>query len=594
MKGRIVGSLFALPFFGVGVWMLWSVSNTIYSAWEMQHWAQVEARLITAGYETHSGDDSDTHQAYARYSYSYDGGLYTGDRVTIAGGADNIGDYQTDMGRALSARFAQGQSVTIWVNPEDPLQSIIDPSIRWGLIGFKSIFLFVFGGVGLGLLVFLWRAPKDKDATLPQYKEAPWLLNHDWQTPTIRSSSKAAMWGAWAFAAIWNLISSVTPFMAYQEVTEKQNYLALIALLFPLVGIGLLTWAVRRTLEWRRFGPAPVTLDPFPGSIGGHVGGTIDLNLPYDSAARFQLTLTSLHSYISGSGKDRSRRETAEWQDEVVAHAGPGGKGTRLTFRFDVPTGLEETDALQEGDAYYLWRMNLSASLPGADLDRDYDIPVYATAKSSRHLASLAVERGRDAQNEVSDARVRDIIQVRQGVMGRSMFYPMGRHLLSNLFGMIFGAAFAGAGYFLIVQEGATIFGSIFGGVGALVALTAFYMMSNSLEVSQDGTSIRTVRRWLGFPISRKSMLRGNFVRFEKKKSMKTQSGGKHTIYYAIHLIDNGGNTMVVGDGFKGESEAKAAIRLIAQELSLRLEAPEKDARPDTSLYGDDVLTADF
>ena len=26
-----------------------------------------------------------------------------------------------------------------------------------------------------------------------------------------------------------------------------------------------------------RFGPAPVTLDPFPGSIGGHVGGTIDL-----------------------------------------------------------------------------------------------------------------------------------------------------------------------------------------------------------------------------------------------------------------------------------------------------------------------------
>ena len=594
MKGRIVGSLFALPFFGVGVWMLWSVSNTFYESWDMQQWVQVEARLITAGYETHSGDDSDTYEVYARYSYSYGGGLYTGDRVTIAGGGDNIGDYHTDMGSALSAKLARKQPVTVWVNPDEPSQSIIDPSIRWGLIGFKSIFVFVFGGVGLGLLVFLWRAPKDKDATLPQYKEAPWLLNHDWQTPTIRSSSKAAMWGAWVFAAFWNLISSVTPFMAYQEVTEKQNYLALIALLFPLVGIGLLTWAVRRTLEWRRFGPAPVTLDPFPGSIGGHVGGTIDLNLPFDSAAHFQVTLSSLRSYISGSGKSRSRREKPEWQDEIVAHADAGTKGTRLTFRFDVPAELPETDALQEGDNYYLWRLNLKAELPGTDIDRDYDIPVYATAKSSRQLSSLAVERGRDAQNKISDAKVRDHIRIKQGVMGRTMFYPMGRHMWSNLFGMIFGAAFAGAGYLLVVQEGATIFGSIFGGVGALVALSAFYMMSNSLEVSQDGTSIHTVRRWLGVPVRRKSMHRSQFAKLRKKSSMNAQKGGKHVIYYGIHMIDQSGNKMVVGDGFRGESEADAAIRLIARELRFQVKTWKVESRSDDSHYDEDVLTADF
>jgi hypothetical protein len=594
MKGKIVGTLFALPFFGVGVWMLWSISNTIYSAWEMQHWVQVEARLITAGYETRRGDDSDTYEAYARYSYSYGGNLYTGDRVTISSGGDNIGDYQTNIGSSLSGKLARGHPVIIRVDPDEPWRSIIDPGIRWGLLGFKSIFLFVFGGVGLGLLIFLWKAPKEKDASLPEYQDAPWLLNHDWETPTIRSSSRAAMWGAWAFAAFWNLISSVTPFMAYKEVTANQNYLALIALLFPLVGIGLITWAVRRTLEWRRFGPAPVTLDPFPGSIGGHVGGTIDLNLPYDSGARFQLTLTSLHSYISGSGKKRSRREEAQWQDEIVAHAEPGGKGTRLTFRFEVPNGLDETDALQKGDDYYLWRLNLSADLPGADLDRDYDIPVYATATNSRHLSNVAVERSRDAQNEIADARVRDIIRIRQGVMGRSLSYPMGRHLLSNLFGMAFGAAFAGAGYFLIVQEGATIFGGIFGGVGALVAISAFYMLSNSLEVTQDGSSIQTIRRWLGIPVGRKSMPRNHFVRFKKKKSMKTQQGGKHTVYYAIHLVDHSGNKLVVGEGFKGESEAQAAIRLIAKELGLRQDQERRDPQSGSSLFDEDVLTADF
>ena len=324
MKGRIFVTLFALPFFGVGVWMLWSIGSTFHDAWRMQDWEPVPAQLITAGYETHSGDDSDSYEAYARYAYQHSGQAYNGDRVALSGGADNIGDYQTDLGNRLSGLRARGEPVTVWVNPQAPWESVIDRRIRWGLVGFKSIFLFVFGGIGLGLLIYTWMAPKEKDASLMHYQDAPWLLNDAWQTPEIRSGSRAAMWGAWIFAAFWNAISSVAPFMAYKEVVENQNYLALVALLFPLVGVGLLTWAVRRTLEWRRFGPAPVTLDPFPGSIGGHVGGTIDLNLPYDSTAKFRATLTNLYSYVSGSGKNRSRKEEAKWQDELVAHAAPG------------------------------------------------------------------------------------------------------------------------------------------------------------------------------------------------------------------------------------------------------------------------------
>jgi hypothetical protein len=594
MKGRIFGTLFALPFFGVGVWMLWSIGSTISDAWQMQQWAPVEARLITAGYESHAGDDSTTYEAYASYSYSFGGGRYSGDRLTIAGGADNVGDYQTDTGRMLSGKLARGEPITIFVNPETPAQSIIDPRIRWGLLGFKSIFLFVFGGVGLGMLVFIWRAPKDRDPTLPEYQESPWLLNHDWQSPTIRSNSRVAMWGAWAFAAIWNLISSVTPFMVWKEVSENQNYLALVALLFPLVGLGLLAWAIRRTLEWRRFGPAPVTLHPFPGSIGGHVGGTIDLNLPWDASARFQLTLTSLRSYVSGSGKNRKRREKAEWQDEIIAHAEPGGKGTRLTFRFDVPDRLNASDAQQNADEYYVWRLNLRAEIPGADLDRDYEIPVYATATQSRQLSRHAVERGRIAQSEISDASVRDIVQWKHGVTGRSMFYPAGRFLWSNLAGFVVGVLFAGAGYFLIVQEGATIFGSVFGGVGALVALSAFYMATNSLEVWQDGTHIRTLRRWLGIPISRKQMRRSDFARLKKKKSMKTQSGGKHVIYYAIHALDRQGDKLAVGDGFRGASQAKAAMRLIASELGLHWEPETRKPEDGSAFHDADVLTADF
>ena len=321
--------LFALPFFGVGVWMLWSVSNTLLDAWQMNSWVQTAAHLIRAGIETHRGDDSDTYEAFATYTYVVDGQQYQGDRVSLSSGADNIGSYQEDIGRRLRAVSAAGDTVVVFVDPDTPSNSIVDRGVRWGLLGFKSIFLFVFGGVGLGLLIVAWRAPKEKDASLPEYQGAPWLLNDDWQTATIKSSSKSSMWGAWIFAVMWNLISSPLPFVLYEEVMEKENTLAIVGLLFPIVGIGLLVWAVRRTLEWTTFGPAPVTLDPFPGSIGGHVGGTIDLKIPFNASNEFAVTLTNVHSYTSGSGKNRSQREKAVWQKNLIAHAATGPVDSR-------------------------------------------------------------------------------------------------------------------------------------------------------------------------------------------------------------------------------------------------------------------------
>ncbi len=562
-------SIFALPFFGTGVWMLWSVSNVFIDAFEMQDWVQVEARLLSGGYTSHRGDDSYTYEAYARYTYDVQGQTFVADRVGLSSGSDNIGSYQQQIGNNLGGAHSRGESILVYVNPNDPSQAIIDRGVRWGMVGFKSIFLFVFGGVGLGLLIFTWRAPREKDKSDPRYTDSPWLLDDDWHTATIRSSSKASMYGIWAFAALWNLISAPLPFVMYDEVVNKGNYLALVALLFTAVGIGLLTWAIRRTLEWRRFGASPVTLDPFPGSIGGHVGGTIDLAIPNDPSIEYQLSLTNIKSYISGSGKNRSRNEKAEWQDMVVAHAESTGRSTRLTFRFDVPEGLRESDADRD-DTYYIWRLNLSAELDGTDLDRSYDIPVYATATQSRSLSKLAVERGHEKQTAKADAAVRKIIKLIHDAGGRSMKYPAGRNFLASLPGFIVGSVFAAIGWFVAVDADRVFFGSVFGGIGALVAVGTLYSMLNSLEVLRDSNGIKTVRRILGIPVKRSSMGSHEFVMFKKNSRFQTQGAGKHVMHYSIYAIGRHGDKVIVGEGFKGDSQAEAAIRLIGDVLGLR------------------------
>ena len=569
MKSRLFMTLFALPFFGVGVFMLYLVSSMLLDASRVSGWIPTEATLLSAGYEKHSGEDSDTYEAYATYRYQFDLQTYLGDRVALGGGADNIGDHQQELGRRLASSLSRGEPITVYVNPDDPSQSIVDPTLRWGLVGFKSIFVLVFGGVGLGLIIAAWRAPAEKDRSEPQYVDAPWLMNDDWQTEEIRSNSRGAMWGAWIFAGFWNAVSAPLPFLLVDEVMNKQNYVALVGLLFPLVGMGLLVWAIRQTLEWRRFGRTPVVLDPFPGSIGGHVGGTIDLPVPYSSTTHFRLTLTNISSYVTGSGKNRSRTEKALWQDELIAHAESSMQGTRISFRFDVPDGLDASDAAPESDSYKLWRLNLSAELEGTDLNRDFEIPVYPTARQSRRLSDRSVR----ASSEVSDSAhadaLRKVVRVTSEGMGKRLVYPMGRNFLSNSIGLIVGLAFAFTGGWIALEEGEMLFGLIFGGVGGIVALLAFYMMFKSLEVIREGNTIRSVRRFLGIPVRSREMRVSDVHRLEKNSGLQTQSGGKHTVFYRITAIDRDANEMLLGEGFRGESGAKAAEIFLIRELGI-------------------------
>ena len=596
MKGRIFLLLFALPFFGVGVWMTWSVGSNLHDAWRMNSWEPVQAELVKGGYHTHSDSDSTTYEAYAEYRYTIGGRSFVGTRVGVAGGADNIGDHQQHVGRSLQRALAAGANVTVYVDPNDPDSAIYDRSLRWGLLGLKTIFLLTFGGVGLALIIVAIKAPAPKDLTDPIYQDSPWLANENWQGDPIRSDSRGTMYAAWGFAALWNLISAPLPFLLYGEIVDKQNWPALIGLLFPLIGAGLIVWAVRRTREWRRFGAAPLTLDPFPGAIGGDVAGTIDIDLPYDADQRFTVTLTCIRSYQSGSGKNKSRSQSAEWQESQVAHSEFQSRGTRVSFRFDVPDHLSGSDAEQANDTYYFWRLNIEAELTGTDLDRDYEIPVYPTGKRSRTLARLSLDAARFEQSHMDDAAIRDTVRINKSPHGTTIVFPMGRRLSTSVIMSLIGTLFAGIGVFVIADADQTFLGGVFALVGSLVLLGGLYMLLNSLEVAREGDRITSTRKLLGFPVSRSNLAAHTVTRLKESETSKSQSGGKHTIYYALDAVDRSGNKVRVGEGFEGTNQVRAARTFIATELGLaaarEASAPEPttpdDASADTSL--DDYL----
>ena len=575
--GRVVGTLFGLPFAAVGVGMLSWTAYTVWQAQEMTGWQRVDATVLDGGVRVNRGDDSETYRAWGEYRYIYAGQEYRSRRVAISSTADNIGSFQEALGQRLAAAAASQEPIDAWVNPDNPADAIIDRRLRWGFQIVKLLFGLVFGAVGGAVIWAVWRAQDPVvDTTAEIVSAEPWRANPAWQGEPIRSEARNTMRGAWLFAGLWNLVSLPLPFLIVSEVTEKQNMLALIGLVFPVVGVGLLTWAIRTSREWWRFGPAPVLLDPFPGAIGGHVGGEIQLRNHLAPTAPVDISLTLVRSSDAGE----SRTERPQWNQQLAVRPTSGGAGSRIVFQFDVPEHLAASDAVTDGGDYSVWRLHVRSAGPGPDLNRSYEIPVYATGARSERLDTRATEQARREQHASDDVAIEAQFKVRRGGVYPEIVFPMGRHAGFALMGMLFGGVFAGAGYFLLTRADAPLMGTVFALVGGLILLFSLYGVGNTLSVSRDGALIHARRTLFGVPIGGASVDLMRIRHFQVRQTMSSSSGTRHVVYYAVDLVDDSGKDICVGEGLRGSNGAEAMIRRLQSELRLpELPIEEKASR---------------
>lgn len=570
-RERKVGlALFGLPFFAIGVgFLLFSVIPSLYESQQMAGWPVTTGTLSFARLNSHTSDGSTTYGVEARYSYRVAGRDYTNDRVAINSGSDNVGHFQQQLGSRLERLYRNHQPVTVYYNPANPAEAVLDRTLRWGLLGLKMIFVVAFGGAGLGMLIFGLRGKRIIDT--PEAQSKPWLKNPDWAENRIRSGARSGTIGIWFFAILWNAISSPIPFV-FTEVLEEKGALAYLMLLFPLVGILVLVSAIRKSLEWRRFGYTPLTLDPFPGAIGGDVGGEIALNIPYDPQLACEVTLSSLHSYVSGSGKNRSRQERVEWQDSGYARVARSARGMKLQFRFAVPGGQRASE--EQSDNYYFWRLTIHSAMPGVDLDRTFEIPVYATGERAR---GLNIDSAQENPPGVARPTAEAILPLSRQGMTTKLYYPMFRRVTPGITGLLFGTLFGGVGMVIFAQAkdvGIPLYfmGSIFSLVGSAIVLGSLYSLLNALRIELDGRRITMTRLVLGIPIRRKETFYHDVQSVELKKgSITTQQGNKHQINYKViaHTLHG---ELLLAEQLDTHSKAKLAVEFFSKTLRLKTE----------------------
>ena len=386
-------------------------------------------------------------------------------------------------------------------------------------------------------------------------EQEPWMENPAWRDNLISSGARYGHWVLGGFALLWNLFT-LPLFWKFDELLARipQEPVVLVAFVFPAVGLGMLgaSWALFR--RWRRFGPTPLVLDPFPGSLGGQVGGWIDTRIPFDAAQHYAVTLSCLRSAISGSGKDRKRSESVRWQTDGICHTERSGSGTLLRFRFDVPRDLPATDMNKSG-TYHLWRAHVAAELDGPDFDRGYEIPVFPTGERS------TIEHGTETHAVTQDLAmegVESIAEITAIPRGIEAWFPAFQRPAQGVFAIIFGLFFAGAGVAVTFAKDAGIFiPLVFILVGTLILLYGLWYLGKALMVAVTADEIRSRRFLYGYPLTTRKLHRADFRGFEIDDTARMSSGNKTTVYYQLHATGRDGQKLTVAERLTSRAEVE-------------------------------------
>lgn len=563
--GKFVGFLFFGVFAAMGVgFFIFSATPMISGWWNAKSWEPVQAELIQHNLKTHHGDDSTSYRATARYRYDYYGQSYVSDRVGFAGGSDNIGSYHQDMNRQLGRVRGGSQALNIWVNPDEPSEAVIDRDMRWGLLAFKSLFLFLFGGIGIGGLYAMFRFRNLGEVRADADPDRPWTQYDEWNNDTILSNAKLGNTAMLVFALVWNLISWPIMF-AIVEPVSKGDYLPLIALLFPVAGTYLAWLWYKGRRAYKLTGPMPLKLDPYPASIGGQFGAIIRLNstdLSQLSGLQnsVKIKLENVHTHTRGSGDSRKTYNDVVYEQSMVPSVVRVDGGLELRFCFDLGEEHQVSDP-PLGNPRKTWKVRLTASADdGTAIEREYqDVPVFATGQKSSINDAQAYAATSQATVQASQKLVQSVLAVQPDTRGHRLNFPAYKSKSVLLFAAV-GLVFVVIG--LAIPD--IVFNIIFPLLGGPLVIAGVYTFARSLDVRVGAEGITSTRSVFGYAFKPKFLPSYAFDRFEKKKSSSSTTGNKTTDYYQIFAHSNDGSKVLVAEALEGLEQVDAAFEKLS------------------------------
>jgi hypothetical protein len=206
----------------------------------------------------------------------------------------------------------------------------------------------------------------------------PWLKSADWAAGKIKSEgiphAKSYLTMGVALCVIGGIIAA----LVLPKALRNGNYSALVAAVFPTIGIAFLISVIKKIRAHNRFGDCIFVMAQIPAPIGGALEGAIQTSLPLKFENELRLQLSCIRKTTSGTGQNKRTEEKILWRDEKNFKANsPGLEAGKIPVQFDLPPGQPQCS--ERGSEAICWRLEMK--IPAANFHATFDVPVFKIAR---------------------------------------------------------------------------------------------------------------------------------------------------------------------------------------------------------------------
>src|SRR5271154_7425187 len=147
-----------------------------------------------------------------------------------------------------------------------------------------------------------------------QVSEKPWLKREDWAAGKIKSAGIPHAKSYLTMGVALSVIGGLIAILVVPKALRDGNYSALVAAIFPIVGIAFLISVIKKFRAHQRFGDCIFEMAQTPAPIGGALEGAIQTSLPLKFQNDLRLNLFCVRKITAGEGQNRRTEEKILWR----------------------------------------------------------------------------------------------------------------------------------------------------------------------------------------------------------------------------------------------------------------------------------------